>query len=112
MISSSRSPIRWESFFFSSRRRHTRSDRDWSSDVCSSDLLSSRRCRWAGGPGALCRGGHALVTGVHGGGSGERRGGEEGRSRGGADHLKKKDIVIDAEIEIGTMLLQEDNKRV
>src|SRR3989440_394600 len=24
--------------FFSSRRRHTRSDRDWSSDVCSSDL--------------------------------------------------------------------------
>src|SRR5207249_9184318 len=29
-------------FFFSSRRRHTRSKRDWSSDVCSSDLpLSS-----------------------------------------------------------------------
>src|SRR2546421_9207797 len=26
-------------FFFSSRRRHTRSDRDWSSDVCSSDLI-------------------------------------------------------------------------
>src|SRR5206468_6037035 len=26
-------------FFFSSRRRHTRSDRDRSSDVCSSDLL-------------------------------------------------------------------------
>src|SRR5699024_12159961 len=26
------------SFFFSSRRRHTRSKRDWSSDVCSSDL--------------------------------------------------------------------------
>src|SRR5206468_6373056 len=25
-------------FFFSSRRRHTRSHRDWSSDVCSSDL--------------------------------------------------------------------------
>src|SRR5204862_4199561 len=38
-------------FFFSSRRRHTRSLRDWSSDVCSSDLgdlragtdLASRR---------------------------------------------------------------------
>src|SRR5204863_6252303 len=30
-------------FFFSSRRRHTRSLRDWSSDVCSSDL------------GCLCR---------------------------------------------------------
>src|SRR5437868_9107740 len=28
-------------FFFSSRRRHTRSKRDWSSDVCSSDLLSA-----------------------------------------------------------------------
>src|SRR5699024_2077301 len=28
-------------FFFSSRRRHTRSKRDWSSDVCSSDLVSS-----------------------------------------------------------------------
>src|SRR5256886_11236340 len=30
-------------FFFSSRRRHTRFDCDWSSDVCSSDLDSSRR---------------------------------------------------------------------
>src|SRR3712207_8756811 len=28
-----------DSFFFSSRRRHTRYWRDWSSDVCSSDLL-------------------------------------------------------------------------
>src|SRR5207249_8227128 len=26
-------------FFFASRRRHTSSKRDWSSDVCSSDLL-------------------------------------------------------------------------
>src|SRR5690349_22135415 len=30
-------------FFFSSRRRHTRSLRDWSSDVCSSDLRESLR---------------------------------------------------------------------
>src|SRR6266498_1206392 len=29
-------------FFFSSRRRHTRCGRDWSSDVCSSDLLVGR----------------------------------------------------------------------
>src|SRR2546430_3280221 len=29
-------------FFFSSRRRHTRFDCDWSSDVCSSDLATSR----------------------------------------------------------------------
>src|SRR3989475_12290041 len=28
-----------EFFFFSSRRRHTRFDCDWSSDVCSSDLI-------------------------------------------------------------------------
>src|SRR2546430_12715332 len=30
-------------FFFSSRRRHTRFDCDWSSDVCSSDLLALSR---------------------------------------------------------------------
>src|SRR5439155_12876460 len=30
-------------FFFSSRRRHTRWPRDWSSDVCSSDLASEGR---------------------------------------------------------------------
>src|SRR6266496_5775336 len=31
-------------FFFSSRRRHTRSLRDWSSDVCSSDLAAWLCC--------------------------------------------------------------------
>src|SRR2546429_10020302 len=30
-------------FFFSSRRRHTRCSRDWSSDVCSSDLSTKAR---------------------------------------------------------------------
>src|SRR3712207_8416446 len=30
-------------FFFSSRRRHTRYWRDWSSDVCSSDLVEPER---------------------------------------------------------------------
>src|SRR5690606_40665633 len=38
-------------FFFSSRRRHTSFSRDWSSDVCSSDLIGrdglSRRDRYA-----------------------------------------------------------------
>src|SRR2546428_866442 len=38
-------PARGIVFFFSSRRRHTRSDRDWSSDVCSSDLNARRRER-------------------------------------------------------------------
>src|SRR5688500_20403361 len=31
-----------DSFFFSSRRRHTRLQGDWSSDVCSSDLAERR----------------------------------------------------------------------
>src|SRR2546430_12481140 len=30
-------------FFFSSRRRHTRFDCDWSSDVCSSDLFAEEK---------------------------------------------------------------------
>src|SRR2546429_2667436 len=32
-------------FFFSSRRRHTRCSRDWSSDVCSSDLMGAAAAR-------------------------------------------------------------------
>src|SRR5437867_5531180 len=40
--SSSTSILCWFTFFFSSRRRHTRSYGDWSSDVCSSDLLQQR----------------------------------------------------------------------
>ena len=45
-------------FFFSSRRRHTRSDRDWSSDVCSSDLADFnqhgiRKLLAKGGKGGL-----------------------------------------------------------
>src|SRR5690606_40374766 len=34
-------------FFLSSRRRHTRFPRDWSSDVCSSDLIKGTRPRSA-----------------------------------------------------------------
>src|SRR5699024_12038801 len=37
-------------FFFSSRRRHTRSKRDWSSDVCSSDLAPTCAIRWPARP--------------------------------------------------------------
>src|SRR5690606_40839990 len=33
--------------FFSSRRRHTRFSRDWSSDVCSSDLPTGIPTAWA-----------------------------------------------------------------
>src|SRR5699024_12230763 len=35
-------------FFFPSRRRHTRSKRDWSSDVCSSDLTVSELAKVSG----------------------------------------------------------------
>src|SRR2546426_8630461 len=53
-MSESASPKTWRSslhvrFFFSSRRRHTRLQGDWSSDVCSSDLAyqrPSRSTRW------------------------------------------------------------------
>src|SRR3989442_10848472 len=38
-------------FFFSSRRRHTRCGRDWSSDVCSSDLHAGRGTRAHAGHG-------------------------------------------------------------
>src|SRR5699024_11611855 len=38
------------SFFLSSRRRHTRSKRDWSSDVCSSDLRMPTVCPSCGAP--------------------------------------------------------------
>src|SRR2546430_17414144 len=91
-------------FFFSSRRRHTRFDCDWSSDVCSSDLLAGKTegggntrtdkmiagCPdWAkvmdwqfGHRGLLIRG----ETGR----SEERRVGKECRSRWSPDHLKKK----------------------
>src|SRR5438105_5405700 len=53
-------------FFFSSRRRHTRSTRDWSSDVCSSDLfhavlrLDRVLCAWPDHWQQLAREGYAV----------------------------------------------------
>src|SRR2546426_12830600 len=100
-------------FFFSSRRRHTRLQGDWSSD-CALPIFGEAARRAAPGavfeaPGPLRAGAHAtgLVEGwrgpiwhwvlAAGGGtpargkrSGERGGGEEGGSRGGAEPLKKK----------------------
>src|SRR5690606_21894459 len=50
-------------FFFSSRSRHTRFSRDWSSDVCSSDLSS---CGEGGGDGDG-QGAHEESPGFSGG---------------------------------------------
>src|SRR5690606_39455200 len=47
-------------FFFSSRRRHTRFSRDWSSDVCSSDL---GQVQW--GPWGADVGHEAVEIAVH-----------------------------------------------
>src|SRR2546430_8690294 len=99
-------------FFFSSRRRHTRFDCDWSSDVCSSDLrqflsrtilLPSLICKLyeqavpllvaqTGGAPAydlLIRGGR-VIDPSQSLRSEERRVGKEGRSRWSPYHLKKK----------------------
>src|SRR6266436_8946001 len=75
-------------FFFSSRRRHTRCSRDWSSDVCSSDLGSfSPSCSFAG-PLALF---FDTVKSAMPTRSEERRVGKECRSRWSACHQKKKE---------------------
>src|SRR5688572_31007023 len=70
-------------FFFSSRRRHTRFDCDWSSDVCSSDL---RRAR----PPRPAERGPLAAASPRPGRSEERRVGKECRSRWSPSHRKKK----------------------
>src|SRR5690349_24593793 len=82
----------FSAFFFSSRRRHTRSLRDWSSDVCSSDLTHAARQR------AAVQFGHQHVAGPRAfveeralrWRSEERRVGKECRSRVRANHTKQK----------------------
>src|SRR5205807_4462925 len=83
------------SFFFSSRRRHTRLQGDWSSDVCSSDLKAVR----FGEPLCLvvnaARSDRVHVAPVifllrMDKRSEERRVGKECRSRWSVDNLKKK----------------------
>src|SRR5256885_11033305 len=100
-------------FFFSSRRRHTRLQGDWSSDVCSSDLLNALeidasyayRQTWSAGLGLFDTSGGRDATrygpnpfdGSNNGSpdtrSEGRRVGKEGRSRWAPDHLKKKKQV-------------------
>src|SRR5260221_10948150 len=57
-------------FFFSSRRRHTRSLCDWSSDVCSSDLVARSIIAEAGYANYFVhRTGHSIGTFEHGNGA-------------------------------------------
>src|SRR5947207_8892563 len=95
-------------FFVSSRRRHTRSLCDWSSDVCSSDLLRSRRFlaeRWTFLIHELYISGRSMRAPAHDHGrnqprrgknhergtrSEERRVGKECRARGAQCPLKQK----------------------
>src|SRR5260221_6720064 len=107
----SRATLRDLLFFFSSRRRHTRSLCDWSSDVCSSDLQSLDSQPWLILAALITvyivlgilyesyihpvtilstlpsAGVGALLALMR---SEERRVGEECRSRWSPDHLKKK----------------------
>src|SRR6266513_4818077 len=76
-------------FFFSSRRRHTRSKRDWSSDVCSSDLLL-RTAPAAAGADALLDEQPAPQVALVGTRSEERRVGKECRSRWSPYQKKKR----------------------
>src|SRR5687768_18554639 len=90
-------------FFFSSRRRHTRCSRDWSSDVCSSDLAPAFRVRRRVADCHVTTGGHerARQTALaqhrqrfvgritFGDRSEERRVGKECRSRWSPYHEKK-----------------------
>src|SRR5690606_40640566 len=49
--------------FFSSRRRHTRFSRDWSSDVCSSDLHNTEGMRQVVGDAMDIHGGRGVIMG-------------------------------------------------
>src|SRR2546430_11864705 len=53
--------MRWyDVFFFSSRRRHTRFDCDWSSDVCSSDLQAMEKNRESSRVKFVCGDAHSM----------------------------------------------------
>src|SRR6266852_6490783 len=66
-------------FFFSSRRRHTRCYRDWSSDVCSSDLAGRPICM---------TGGHGNFLGREADGPDDARKAVREQLKAGADVIK------------------------
>src|SRR5207302_3488774 len=90
------SRLRTSFFFFSSRRRHTRFSRDWSSDVCSSDLNLKQTSPFEISPTfpSTHWANYRLITGANPATSGkrseERRVGKECRSRWRAAPWKKR----------------------
>src|SRR5256885_7328730 len=85
-------------FFFSSRRRHTRLQGDWSSDVCSSDLIAragndpAGEVRLAGGQADFFKGlfdcGHERVR-----------------------HIRYDEVLPDSQADFaGTVSIDEDRK--
>src|SRR5437588_9602027 len=94
-------------FFFSSRRRHTRSLCDWSSDVCSSDLAAAHddaESRWRIGEILYARRVlHRVLSAdrERRRRSEERRVGKEWRSRWSLDQYKKKRTMSSGAMELG-----------
>src|SRR5207245_7820114 len=88
-------------FFFSSRRRHTRCYRDWSSDVCSSDLSPARSRSLPPRSAILCQAQPARASPPEAhpcSRSEERRVGKECRSRWSPYHYKKnQNITLEAQ---------------
>src|SRR5688500_20307305 len=101
-------------FFFSSRRRHTRLQGDWSSDVCSSDLVDDQGVRGTPAQITVRRDGEVLerrtvtpgntinaqipiahagpnIVEIEAARSEERRVGKECRHGGAQDRVKKKE---------------------
>src|SRR5206468_8524696 len=95
-------------FFFASRRRHTRSDRDWSSDVCSSDLTEIEalfRTARDADYGEIVADAQRLLKAVPSGG---RRGQTDGRGQMTADLNRLKRRLAD--IKIGRASCRERGK--
>src|SRR3712207_8852730 len=96
-------------FFFSSRRRHTRYWRDWSSDVCSSDLGSPRprsaRGEAAAGGGA----GPAAATGRRPGRRRRRTSGGGGGDGAPPSQIGRASCRERVEISVGAVSLKKKN---
>src|SRR5690625_5775281 len=119
-------------FFFSSRRRHTSWPRDWSSDVCSSDLLLLREPAHGEGGSGPCS--LADLNDLPAAGQSVREGDGQGlgscRVRGGhrlqmqvrfgavarvataADHLPGSDLLVDANRGAGVLEVAQGHEDI